>query len=170
MSEQASEVPREDERNETPAERLDRHWSELLQELRVTQTGIQILAGFLLILPFQARFGELEPALLVVFLTAVALSAFATCLIIAPVTAHRVLFRQHARDTLVAAGDLMAKIGLALLALAMVMVVTLVFGFVLDLATGLIAGAVTLVIFLALWVVLPLQLSRQRSDDRRPYR
>ena len=41
------------ERNETPAERLDRNWSELLQELRVTQTGIQILSGFLLTLPFR---------------------------------------------------------------------------------------------------------------------
>ena len=34
-------------------ERLDRNWDELLQELRVSQTGVQILTGFLLTLPIQ---------------------------------------------------------------------------------------------------------------------
>ena len=47
-------------RDEEPSERLDRNWSELLQELRVTQTGIQILFAFLLTLPFQARFDTLD--------------------------------------------------------------------------------------------------------------
>lgn len=61
------------ERNETPAERLDRNWSELLQELRVTQTGIQILSGFPRTLPFQARFTELDAVLKGVFLGAVAM-------------------------------------------------------------------------------------------------
>ena len=60
------------ERDEKPAERLDRNWAELLQELRVTQTGIQLLSGFLLTLPFQPRFADLDPALVLVFLAAVA--------------------------------------------------------------------------------------------------
>ena len=46
-------------RNETDAERADRNWLELIQELRVAQTGIQVLAGFLLTLPFSSRFGEI---------------------------------------------------------------------------------------------------------------
>lgn len=32
-------------RNETQTERLDRHWATLLQELRVAQTGVTLLAG-----------------------------------------------------------------------------------------------------------------------------
>jgi len=40
------------DRDETEAQRLDRNWSSLLQELRVAQTGVQLLTGFLLTLPF----------------------------------------------------------------------------------------------------------------------
>ncbi|MDT0264450.1 DUF6328 family protein [Jatrophihabitans sp. DSM 44399] len=47
-------------RHETPTERLDRNWTDLLQELRVVQTGVQLLTGFLLTLPFQARFEKLS--------------------------------------------------------------------------------------------------------------
>ena len=43
----------DDARDETPQERADRNWNELLQELRVSQTGVQVLAGFLVTLPFQ---------------------------------------------------------------------------------------------------------------------
>jgi len=50
--------PGENERDESPAERLDRNWSELLSGLRVGQTGIQILSAFLLTLPFQAQIGR----------------------------------------------------------------------------------------------------------------
>ena len=49
-----------DARSETPTERLDRNWSNLLQELRVVQTGVQLLTGFLLTLPFQQRFDILD--------------------------------------------------------------------------------------------------------------
>jgi len=156
------DVPTAAERDETPAEKLDRNWSELLQELRVTQTGIQILVGFLLTLPFQSRFGELDPVLLLVFLTAVGFSTLATALIVAPVTAHRLLFRRHAKDVLVGSADAMAKAGLACLALAVVAALTLVFGFVLDVTAGLVAGGVALALFLVLWVVVPLSLGRSR--------
>ena len=47
-------------RGDTPMQRLDRNWGELLQELRVVQTGVQLLTGFLLTLPFQARFADLS--------------------------------------------------------------------------------------------------------------
>jgi hypothetical protein len=52
----AGQDVREDERDETPLEKLDRQWNELLQELRVSQTGVQLLTAFLLSLPFQSRF------------------------------------------------------------------------------------------------------------------
>lgn len=148
------------ERDETPAERLDRNWIELLQELRVTQTGIQILSGFLMTLPFQARFGDLEPTLVAVFLAAVASGTLATALIIAPAAAHRWLFRQHAKDQLVASGDLLAKACLASLAVTVVLVVTLIYGFVTGLRNGLLAGGVCLAGFVLLWLVVPALLGR----------
>ena len=42
-------------RDESQAERLDRNYAELLQELRVAQTGVQILFAFLLTIAFQQR-------------------------------------------------------------------------------------------------------------------
>ena len=42
------------ERDEDTGERLDRNWQDILQELRVIQTGVQLLSGFLLTLPFSA--------------------------------------------------------------------------------------------------------------------
>lgn len=64
-------------RNETDAERVDRNWNELLQELRVAQTGVQILSGFRLTLPFQQRFTALSQLYKVVFLIALVLATIA---------------------------------------------------------------------------------------------
>ena len=45
-----------DGRDESLNEKMDRNWNDILQELRVTQTGTQILTGFLLAIAFQPRF------------------------------------------------------------------------------------------------------------------
>ena len=157
-----------EERHETPAERLDRNWSELLQELRVTQTGIQILTGFLLILPFQARFATVSPFLVGVFLAAVLLAALATALVLAPVAAHRLLFRRHEKDVLVNLGGAMAKAGLICLAVTVGLVATLVVGVVVSETAGIVTGICALLVFALLWVVVPLSLSR-RERARHPY-
>src|ERR1700753_3199988 len=86
-----------DQRGETQLERLDRNWADLLQELRVVQTGVQLLTGFLLTLPFQARFAGLGEFQQDVYLVTVGSAVAATGFLIAPVTIHRVLFRRHAR-------------------------------------------------------------------------
>jgi MFS family permease len=145
-------------RNETEAERADRNWNELLQELRVTQTGVQILAGFLLTLPFQQRFSELSTPYRAVFLTAFLLATVATGLLIAPVSAHRVLFRKHEKDVLVETSDLLAKAGLCALSLTMVTVVLLIFGVVLGTTAGLVASGLVLLFFVVFWVAVPLAL------------
>ena len=49
-----------DPRNETEAERNNRNFAELLQELRVAGLGVQVLFGFLLSLPFTNRFARLS--------------------------------------------------------------------------------------------------------------
>src|SRR5215213_2429038 len=80
---------------ETERERINRNWDELLQELRVTQTGVQILTGFLLTLPFQQRFEDLDDYQRDLFLVLVLLAVLTTALIVAPVSLHRILFRKH---------------------------------------------------------------------------
>ena len=45
-------------RNELPTERLDRNSAELMAQLRVAGTGIQVLLAFLLVVPFNARWSQ----------------------------------------------------------------------------------------------------------------
>jgi hypothetical protein len=123
-------------RGETTTERMDRNWNDLLQELRVSQTGVQLLTGLLLTLPFQSRFTQLTGLQHTVYLITVACSVASTGFLIAPVSMHRALFRQRARRALVEAGHVLAIIGLALLGLAVTGVVCLIFGTVLRDATG----------------------------------
>ena len=134
---------------------LDRHWAELLQELRVVQTGIQVLTGFLLTLPFQPRFEAAPTWQVAVYLVAVGLAVLATALFAAPVSTHRALFRRRARAELVQVGHRCAVAGLACLAGALVAVVLLVVSVLLGGGAGLVAGGVAAVVFAGLWLVLP---------------
>ena len=146
------------ERDETATERADRNWNELLQELRVTQTGLQILTGFLLTVPFQQRFGELPDPLRLVFLIALSLAVVSTVIVVAPVASHRLLFRRRAKRELVSSADRLTKAGLATLALTIVAVVVLVFGFVAGPTAAIVGGVVALAFFVVQWVVLPARL------------
>ena len=148
----------EQARHETETERLDRNWGDLLQELRVTQTGVQFLTGFLLTLPFQQRFTSLAHDEKVVYLVTVAASVLATGFLVFPVSLHRVLFRRHARAEMVRAAHRSALAGLTLLTVAVVGVVEVVFAVVVGPAAGWVAAAVAAVALVGLWAVLPLSL------------
>ena len=95
-------------RNETDAERYDRNWSELIQELRVAQTGVQVLAGLLLTLPFSSRFGEIASGHRTVYLVAFGLAVLTVGLMTAPVALHRFLFGLHEKDVMVRWGAVFA--------------------------------------------------------------
>ena len=109
---------------------------ELLQELRVLQTGVQILAGFLLTLPFQSRFETLDDFQTTLYLANVALAALTTALILLPVSVHRRLFRLRLRAALVSSADRIAKVALAGVGLLSVGTSSLVF----DVTAGRAAG------------------------------
>ncbi|WP_426561714.1 DUF6328 family protein [Angustibacter sp. McL0619] len=156
------DLPYDDQRHETRNQRLDRNWNELLQELRVTQTGVQILAGFLLTLPFQIRFAGLGSYERWLYLATVLVSCFATILLIAPVAVHRALFRRHEKDRLVEAGDVLARAGLTALGLAVTGVVMLVFTVVLGRWQGVVAAGALLCSIVVFWWVIPRRL-RQRT-------
>jgi hypothetical protein len=152
-------------RDETDAERYDRNWGELIQELRVAQTGVQVLAGFLLTLPFSSRFGDIGSGHRSVYLVAFSLAVVTVGLMTAPVALHRFLFGRHEKDVLVAAGDAFAKCGMAAMGLTLVTVVVLIFGVVVDDTAGLVAGGLVFVFYLMAWVVLPLSLLRRGTDS-----
>jgi hypothetical protein len=145
-------------RSETAMERLDRNWSSLLQELRVVQTGVQLLTGFLLTLPFQQRFGTLDHDMRTVYLVTVSCAVSASVLLIAPVGIHRVLFRQRRLQILVSAAHRLAYAGLLLLGMALAGMTMIIFVAVSGRTAGVAAGAVSLTAFTAFWVVIPFWL------------
>src|SRR3954467_10613661 len=150
-----SEDRNQQERDETPTERLDRNWGDLLQELRVVQTGVQLLTGFLLTLPFQQKFSQLSSAERAVYLVAVSTSIVATGFLQAPVSVHRALFRRHRRKETVDLAHRLAIIGIFPLGCAVVSVTLLIFEVLLGWFWGLTAAVITAVLLIVLWFVVP---------------
>ena len=89
---------------------LHRKWNELLQEMRVMQTGAQILAAFLVVLPFQTRFDTLEAPDEKFYLALLIASALVIILLVTPVAVHRHFFGQQLKATTVSLGHLISKI------------------------------------------------------------
>jgi Family of unknown function (DUF6328) len=148
-------------RAETPEERSDRNWVELLQELRVMQTGVQILTGFLLTLPFQQRFGNLDDYQRTVYLVLVVLAVGTTGVLIAPVSLHRALFRRHLKEEIVTAGDRLTRAALLLLSFVMTLATLLVFDVVAGRVAGIVVAGTVLVVLLGLWVAVPAVVRRR---------
>jgi glucan phosphoethanolaminetransferase (alkaline phosphatase superfamily) len=155
-------------RNETREEQLDRNWAELLQELRVLQTGVQILAGFLLTLPFQQRFEKLDDFQVNLYLTNVVVAALTTAFILLPVSVHRRLFRKRLKETLVSSADSITKIALAGVGLLSAGTAALVFDVTAGRSAGLTAGGTLMAVLVVLLVYVPLHLNRRATAGMLP--
>jgi hypothetical protein len=151
-------------RHETEAEQADRNFNELLQELRVSQMGVQILFAFLLTLAFQGAFKQVTTAQLAVYVATLMLCAGATAMLIAPVALHRAMFRQGRKREVVERAAKLAQGGLFLLFLAICGAILFILDFVLARGLAMILSAVVAVVFLVLWYVVPWSLSRARKD------
>ena len=138
-----------------PPQQITRNLNELLQELRVMQTGVQILTGFLLTVPFSDRFAHLTPTQQRIYLGILVLAVLTTLVIVAPVCYHRLLFRQGRREWIVAAAQRCALAGLAGLAAVSAGVVLLVFDVVLGTRAAMIAAAAVALAFTVMWAVVP---------------
>lgn len=149
-----------DGRDETAAQRADRNWTELLQELRVTQTGTQVLAGFLLTVAFQARFSELLPYQQVVYLALVVLAAATTTVGLVTVSLHRRMFRRRHKPELVRRGDVHLKLMLGLLSILTAGVVFFLFDVVTTLAIAVVAGIIVALGMLGGMLLYPLLVVR----------
>ena len=149
---------RGDDRDETRDEKLDRNWDELLQELRVTQTGIQLLSGFLLTLPFTQVFASLDHAQKTLYLVLVAVAALAVGANLTPIMLHRRLFGEHVKDRVVEVGHVLSQVVIGAVALMVVGTATLIFSVVVSWTVGLVVGAVLAAVMLGLLVGVPLRM------------
>lgn len=142
-------------RQESSGERIDRNWNELLQELRVMQTGVQLLTGFLLTVPFQSRFDELTQWQVALFLILVVGSSIATIMLLGVVQLHRILFRQKVKDRLVVHSDRIVRVSIGLIGLLILGVCVLIFDIVLGTLPALGAAGGLLVVMAWIWYYYP---------------
>lgn len=158
--EQPAADPWPDGRDETENQRMDRNWNELLQELRVTQTGTQILFGFLLAVVFQPQFDELDQFQLTVYLILVILAATTTALALAPVSLHRALFRQGLKETVVRLGHVLVVLALIGVGLTLTGTTLLIFDVTVGRPQSFVAGAAALLMVLLVGL-LPRMVARR---------
>jgi hypothetical protein len=152
--------------DEPEQERLARNMSELLQELRVVQTGVQILFAFLLSVAFAARFGDASEFERVTMVVTVALTTVSAALLMAPAAWHRLYFRQGRREDIIRWGNRFAIVGLAFLAAAMTGAVLLVVDAVFGATAAISIASCAALLFAAIWFVLPIaRKARAPRDD-----
>jgi hypothetical protein len=147
-------------RGETLDQVLDRNLNELLQELRVAFTGVQILFAFLMTLAFTQRFSELDGFQLTVYTVTLLTTALATLVFIAPVSFHRLVFRRRQKAALVVIADRLLIVGLALLAPSICGALLLVLDVTLGRWQAVLGSSLTALVALVTWYVLPLAVRR----------
>lgn len=150
---------------ETERQRWQRNFADLLQELRVAQTGVQILFAFLLTLPFSNGFPEATAFQKNVYVVALLASAAAAALIISPVAFHRALFRQGRKPELVRFGHAMTAAGLGFTFISMVSAVLLVTDVILPRPIAFLLSGLTAIWFLTFWAALPFLRRSWGEDD-----
>lgn len=150
---------------ESPLQRADRNFQELIAELRVLQTGVQILFGFLLILAVQPRFANPTTFGRVSYVVTLVLCCAATALLMAPVAYHRVLFAKGVKPEIVRVSNRFALAGMVALFLAIVSAVLLVLDAVFGLLGASIVTAVVAAFFAVLWYAVPLRRLRTLTRE-----
>jgi hypothetical protein len=141
--------------NEDEKERRDRELMELVQELRVALTGVQVLFAFLLTVPFTQRFAKVTEFQRHLFYATLIASALSVLLLIAPTSRHRILFRQHDKEALLLASNRYSIAGLAALAAAMVGAVMLITDLLFKETMVTWVTAILAALFLVMWFVMP---------------
>lgn len=155
-------------RGEQPQQRADRNFVELLQELRVMQTGVQVLFALLLTVSFTAEFSETDTFARVVYVITLVCCAVATALFTAPVAFHRRLFRRGRKSDVVRAAHLLLQAGMLVLLVAVVGALLLVVDHAVGRVAGLLVSALVGTVFALLWFVLPAWSRAARDPANAP--
>ena len=154
-------------RRETPNQRLDRNYAEILQEVRVVQAGVQLLLAFLLTIAFTPRFAMFTEFERGVYVGALVLGAAANALLIAPAAFHRLVFQRRLKRQLVLASNRFALFGLVLLMLSINSVLLLILSVTVgpEVAIWITAGALGW--FALWWYAVPLWSRVKHSGSHR---
>ena len=136
---------------------LDRELIELLNELRVTLPGVQVLFAFLLIAPFSQRFEMINDLQKYAYLAALTFTALGSALLIAPTPYHRIRWRDQDKEAMLRLANQLALAGTVCVAIAMSCALFFVTDFLFSspvpaLLTALIAGVIV-----TFWYALPLE-------------
>jgi uncharacterized protein DUF6328 len=152
----AQPQPPDDDRDETPDETLDRNTIELLNELRIAATGIQVMFAFLLVVPFNTGWKKTTSFERADYFVTLALVATAAFLLMAPPIQHRLLFRHHEKRFLVTLGNRLAIAGMVFLALGFTGILVLLSDYVVGGLAPIVVGVLTFVTIGGLWFAVPL--------------
>ena len=150
---------------ESEGKALDRHWTELMQEIRLAQTGTQILFAFLLAIAFQPRFQESDKFTHDVYIITLITAAMAVGLFLAPISFHRIVFQKNLRDRLVPITHNITTAALVFLIVAMCGGILLAVDAVLSRAAAFVVVAIVLAWFVAFWYALPAWVRRSTNRD-----
>ena len=159
-----SEAPGARGRDETELERYDRNLTELMGELRVALPGVQVLFGFLLVAPFNARFGHTTHFERRLYFAALLLTLLASILLIGPTMLHRLAFREGRKAYVVELGNRLTIAGLAVLAVAITCAIALVTHYMFGQTTAIVTTAATATVFVLVWFAVPTRWRHQTGD------
>jgi Family of unknown function (DUF6328) len=167
MTDSSKSRSRSSSRHETPAERADRNLGELLQELRVALPGVQVLFAFLLTVPFSNGFTRIDDFQRVLYFGVLLSTALATALLIAPTANHRLLFQMRDKENLVRVSNRLAILGLAVLSISLTAAVLLISDILFKGPAPAIFTAITGLVFVVLWGVLPVLRRRHLREEEK---
>ncbi|GAA1912620.1 DUF6328 family protein [Streptantibioticus ferralitis] len=152
---------------EPRAESLNRAYSEILQEVRIAQCGIQLLFASLLTLGVTPALSSPSAFRQWFYCASLACAIGAAGTLLAPAAMHRFNQGEHAKTALVAVANRCLMGGLAFLALALSSAVMLIIDIVIGAAPAVISGAAVLGWFTLLWLLSPLR-TRSRVATGEP--
>jgi hypothetical protein len=151
-----------DGRHETELERYDRNLNELMGELRVALPGVQVLFAFLLVAPFNQRFGTVSHFERRLSFATLLCTLLASILLIAPRVVHRLAFRQGEKAYVVQTANRLTIAGLSVFAIAMTSAILLITHYLFGPTTAIVTTAIVVVAFALIWFALPLRRRRLR--------
>jgi amino acid transporter len=151
--------------DEQPEERLNRELIELLNELRVALPGVQVLFAFLLTVPFSDRFTTLSHVQRGIYFATFVGTTIATGFFMAPTAYHRIRFRQGDKERMLRTSNRFAIVGIAFLALSVVLAMVLTADLMFGLATAVILGLCVLLFLVWVWFAIPLTRRLRDEDD-----
>ncbi len=152
-------------RGETPMQRVDRSYVELLQEVRVAQTGVQIVLAFLLWLAYSPNFTGFGTSWRVLYVGGLVSGLAAAAFLIAPACCHRLIYGRRLKPELVRVANRLTICGLGCLLAAVGCVLALVIGPIAGGPVGAAVSATVIALFGSVWYVLPVILRSRHKPD-----